>query len=178
MFKSVLLRCGRLLNELIFDGSVKIDKEMVDMIIAECSKVQHIDIGYREFESKREINLIKPIFRKMKYFSFSIEKTDIDEEYLRRLLSLNKNLEAFAMIPNKKMSVSVLDSLPCETIEELDLDRFRSTSLNTTFQVSEYFVDLNIYLSCHKFILKSVTLYYQSRKKINRVKFYVSEVKI
>ena len=100
IFRSVLKRCGRYLIDLSFDENGRsevhtLDNEIVDMIVEECPKLKNIDVGYQEFSSKSEIEIIKRIFTKFKKLNCSLDVTIffIEEEFLKALFLSNKILE-------------------------------------------------------------------------------------
>ena len=131
IFKNVLKRCGRFLAHLQVDipYQSKWDSEIVDMILKECTNLKDVDIGYQTFISQDDIEVIKPIFDKVTKLYCSIDESDIKDEDLEGLFTINKKLEHFEMITNEKVTSNVLNVLPCDTIRNLALHTFKSSSL-------------------------------------------------
>ena len=139
--KNMFKRCGRFLThlEVYVPYQSKWDSEIVDLILKECPKLKKIDIGYQNFESRNDIIIIKPIFDKVTKLKVSINESDINDEDLESLLTINKQLESFDITTNEKLTANVLNTLPCETIKKLRFDIYEES----TFFLSDFHVSMH-----------------------------------
>ena len=136
MFESLLRRCGRYLQHVDLE-CFKVNDQIVDIVKRECCNVQQINMGYQAVTSKNEIEMIKPIFKYFKKFELTLGNSDIDNEDLKNLLSLNEKLEHFDISDEGRITLNVLDALPSETIKELHIS-LKSTSIQSICYVSTY----------------------------------------
>ena len=145
MFESVLKRCGRFLKNLVFGKywiAKWMDQPIVNAIIKECPNLQNIEGGCQNFRNKSDIEIIKPIFHKLKncYCSLSTLSNNINDEDLKSLFVRNQKLERLAICSNKKtIDGSFLSALPSETIKELVFEDANYIKLHKICQVSTCF---------------------------------------
>ena len=113
----LLKRCARFVSNLVFDQDR--DIKILSMVFKKCSNLEEIDLDTLVFCYKEHIEIIKPIFEKIKKFKWIIHLNDIDDEDLKSLFSLNKKLESLEINPNDSVNGAFLDTLPKETVKEL-----------------------------------------------------------
>ena len=140
IFESLLKRCGRYLTKLIVDSysdsqkCIKVDNHIVNMIRRYCLYLQEINIGFRSFESKDEVETIKPIFNKMKKIE-CIFWYNVSNEELKEFFSLNSQLEYLSIYLEMTMlDMDFFDTLP-QTITKLTI-RMRNVPLHRICHVS------------------------------------------
>ena len=111
------------------------------MLLKECPNLKDVEIGHLTFESQNDIEIIKPIFDKVTKLNLSINESDINDEDLKGLLAINKQLEYFDVSnSNEKITANVLHALPCGTIRKLVLTVFEESILFLSdFHVSMHY---------------------------------------
>lgn len=124
--KNILNRCGRFLSELILEINIlevheTAMKRLTTAINRRCSKTLVIEIGHQTIKSKRELQMLKPIFKKFKKCDFEIQGLEVEDADLEDLFSLNTKMEHCRIYFSANISTYVLYALPWETIKNLEI---------------------------------------------------------
>ena len=97
-FGEVLRRCGRFLRKLVIEVyNIRMDRQIIDMLIQECHNLRYLDMGYQSLAD------------------------DINDEDLIDLFTPMQKLEYLAIKTGDRVFGIFLYVLPCEHIKELRL---------------------------------------------------------
>ena len=139
VFENALKKFGGYLEQIDLEGFEGDDNTM-NIVATECPNLRVIDLGSNEL-TKASIEALKPNFNKVETFRFSIAEEDIDED-LKNLFLLNKKLKAVEIksllfdglynLTYSKISGSVMQALPQESLVCLKLDRVHVNDTNFT----------------------------------------------
>ena len=140
--ESVLEKCGLFVTNIDFDQCYDstINKELVDIITRKCPNLQEIDVGFQNFEINNRIDVLMPIFDKLKRFDCAFDEYDkaTNDKDLGNLLLLNEKLEFFSISSNNILNGNFLNAIRGESMKELIITFGRNIPFHTICRVSKF----------------------------------------
>ena len=138
--ESVLKKCGQFVTHVdlgqCYDNTII--ENFANIISKKCPNLQEVNIGRQLFDDERKIDVLMPIFDKIKRLdcSFIDDDYETNDEDLGKLLSLNQKLEFFSISVNEVLNGTFLDAIRGESMKELRITFARDIPFRTICRVS------------------------------------------